>query len=371
MLALKNLGRRPVRTLLSLLGVAIGIAAIIAFNAIGRGFKEGLNRYMRESGAQLLVVKGTVKDPAFSRITTEQHEFIQTIPGVAHLSRGTFMIASELGIQGPMAAMPALFLYGRSPGERLMEKYRSGVRGRLIEADDEVMFGTMGAENLGLEPGDTLHLFGNKFTVVGIFETSVYFESVGAVVSNAVIQEQLRFGDDFSMGFLYLEEGADEEAIKKTVRERFPLLSVFPIDEFVSFYNQLEYIDWFVWIISLVSVAVGGLGVLNTMLMSVSERTREIGTLRAVGWTRGLVMRLILLEGLVISALGGLVGLGVGSLGAEILIQWAPRGFLDADYSFLLFVQAFGVAILLGFVGAIYPAWQASRLSPIEALKYE
>jgi putative ABC transport system permease protein len=106
------------------------------------------------------------------------------------------------------------------------------------------------------------------------------------------------------------------------------------------------------------------------MLMSVSERTREIGTLRAVGWSRGRVLRLILSEGMVISVIGGLIGLGVGAIGADILIRSAPKG-LEALYSPLLFAEAFGVAIILGFIGALYPAWQASRLAPIEALKYE
>jgi len=115
---------------------------------------------------------------------------------------------------------------------------------------------------------------------------------------------------------------------------------------------------------------VGGLGVLNTMLMAVSERTREIGTLRAVGWSRGRVLGLILAEGTLISSLGGLVGLGAGTLGAEVLIHWAPRG-LDTLYSPMLFVEGFAIAVALGFAGALYPAWQASRLSPIEALKYE
>jgi putative ABC transport system permease protein len=106
------------------------------------------------------------------------------------------------------------------------------------------------------------------------------------------------------------------------------------------------------------------------MLMAVSERTREIGTLRAVGWSRGQVLRMILTEGLAISIVGGVLGLALGAFGAETLIQWAPRG-LDTRYSGLLFVQGFAIAVALGFFGALYPALQASRLSPIEALKYE
>ena len=177
-------------------------------------------------------------------------------------------------------------------------------------------------------------------------------------------------GSSVGMCFLFLKEGADWKAVRTMIDEKLPALAAIQTGEFTSYYNQLDYIDWFVWIVSLISVIVGGLGVLNTMLMAVSERTREIGTLRAVGWSRGQVLRLILAEGLVISVIGGGLGLFLGTFGAETLIHWAPRG-LDTRYSTLLFFQGFGIALALGFFGALYPAWQASRLSPIEALKYE
>jgi len=158
--------------------------------------------------------------------------------------------------------------------------------------------------------------------------------------------------------------------VRDAIESKAVNLAAINTRDFTTYYDQLDYIDWFVWIVSLISVIVGGLGVLNTMLMAVSERTREIGTLRAVGWSRGQVLRMILAEGLVISVVGGGLGLFLGTFGAETLIHWAPRG-LDTRYSGLLLLQGFLIALALGFFGALYPAWQASRLSPIEALKYE
>ncbi len=370
MLVIKNLLRRRIRTVLSILGIALGIAAIVAFHAIGRGFKSGINRFMRDSGAQLLVVNKTVQDPAFSRISAEDQAFLRTVPGVEHLSRGTFSIASPRGLRAGQGIV-ALLVFGRTPGDRLLEKYRGNLQGRLLSASDEIMLGSVAAEKLGLKPGDSLELFDRTFRVTGIYETGVSFETVGAVICNKVLQEELHIGDAIAMGFLYLEEGTDGNRVRDAIESAKPHLSAIRSDQFSDYYNQLEYIDWFVWVVSLVSVAVGGLGVLNTMLMSVSERTREIGTLRAVGWSRGRVLRLILSEGTLISVVGGLLGLAAGAAGAELLIRWAPQGFLDAEYTLLLFGQAFSVAVLLGFAGALYPALQASRLSPIEALKYE
>ena len=370
MLVFKNLLRRRVRSALSILGVAVGIAAIIAFNAIGQGFKESLSKYMRESGAELIVVDKTVQDHAFSRVGQEEQQFLKALPEVEHLSRGTFTVASPQGLH-IKAGMPWLPVFGRSPGERLLQKYRPQLNGRLIENDGEILLGSIAANNLGLKVGDTFVLFERNLTVVGVYESGVSFETVGAVASNSVVQAQLRMGDSIAMGFIYLRKGTDWKKVKTVVEAKYPHLAVFRTEEFGHFYKQIEYVDWFVWVISLASVVVGGLGVANTMLMAVAERTREIGTLRALGWSRGLVLRLVLAEGVLISAAGGLLGLGIGTLGAEFLIRWAPHGFLDTRYSAGLVGEAFVVALALGFLGTLYPAWRASRLSPIEALRYE
>ena len=371
MLALKNLLRRRARTLLSLLGVAIGIAAIIAFNAIGKGFREGVNRYFRDSGAQMVVVNGLMKDPAFSRVKRDEQEFIRGLPGVEHLSRANFAVASTRGVPGA-GGLTMLVAFGRTWGDRLMDKYRRELKGALPAADDEVLLGSIGAESMKKGVGDTLPLFGRTFRVVGVFHAGAPWEKVGVVMSNTVLEEVLQQKDgSIYMGFLYLKPGVDPKDVRAAVKARYPHLDPMKTEEFTAFYDQIEYIDWFVWIISLVSVAVGGLGVLNTLLMSVSERTREIGTLRAVGWSKGRVLRLILAEGVLISFLGGLIGLLLGVAGAEFFVWLAPKGTLSTEYMRSVFAQAFGIALGLGLAGSLYPAWRASRLSPIEALKYE
>ncbi len=371
MLALKNLLRRKLRSFLSLMGIAIGVAAIVAFNAISQGFKYALDQYLNESGAQMLVVNKTVQDPSFSRVKKEEYEFVQAQRGVTHVSLTTFSLASPRGLKVTSFSMPAMPVYGRTPGDRMLDKFKARVKGRVLERDDEIMLGSITAENLKLVPGDLMEFFNRTFRVVGVYDSGVSFERIGAIVANSVIQQQLGMADASSVVFVYLRTGTDWKDIKRAVEERYSHLAAFRSDEFTVFYNQLDYIDWFVWIISLVSVMVGGLGVLNTMLMSVSERTREIGMLRAVGWSRRRVLGLILSEGTTISVGGGLVGLLAGWTGAEVLIHWAPRDFLSARYSPELFGMALLVAVGLGFIGALYPAWRASRLSPMEALRFE
>ncbi len=369
MLVFKNLLRRRTRTLLSLLGIALGIAAIIAFHAVGRGFKDSLERYMHESDAEMLLINRSAIAPEYSRVPKEGLDFVRGLPEVEHVSPGSFTVvrSGALKIKTPMKM---LFVFGRIPKDRPLKKFEAKIQGRLYEKDDEMIMGADAAYDLRLKVGDTLELYGRPFRIVGIYTSNIRFEAAGCIVSLGVVQQQLNMGDATSLAFLYLKAGADSQKVRDAVDRGFGSLQTIRTAEFTSYYDQIEYIDWFVWIVTLVSVAVGGLGVLNTMLMAVSERTREIGTLRAVGWSRGRVIRMILAEGTLISALGGLLGLAAGTAGAEVLIHWAPRG-LDTLYTPLLFAEGFAIAVALGFAGALYPAWQASRLSPIEALKYE
>jgi putative ABC transport system permease protein len=126
------------------------------------------------------------------------------------------------------------------------------------------------------------------------------------------------------------------------------------------------------WAISALALVVGGLGMTNTMVMSVFERTREIGVLRALGWRKPRVLGMIVRESVVLSLMGGIAGVLAGvALGSGLNLTRTVQGFLRLEYTPGLFAQAVGTALLLGVVGGVYPAWWASRLRPVEALRYE
>jgi putative ABC transport system permease protein len=120
------------------------------------------------------------------------------------------------------------------------------------------------------------------------------------------------------------------------------------------------------------ALVVGGLGMMNTMVMSVFERTREIGVLRALGWRQWRVLWMILRESVVLTLLGGAVGSLVGIF-FGLLLNALPsvQGWMQLEYNAGLFAQALVTALGLGVVGGIYPAWWASNLRPVEALRYE
>jgi putative ABC transport system permease protein len=192
------------------------------------------------------------------------------------------------------------------------------------------------------------------------------------VVDARLLREQLTMPERSAMvAFVYLRDDEALPFVTLQISTAFPRLRALPTAFLASGFEQLAYVDAFIWVISLAALIVGAIGVLNTMLMNVSERVREIGTLRAFGWPKSMVMRLILGEGLVTSILGGIGGSLLGVVAAELLMKLAPQGILEPLYDVRLFARGMAVAVLLGLLGALYPAWRASRLAPAEALRYE
>ena len=365
--AWRNLVRRRLRTLLSVLGVGVGVGAIVAFTAMGEGFRESVDRYGRESGADLILVEDRAGDPSFGRIASDELDWIRARDDV-RAAAGSLVMPVAL----PDRVTPVLVM-GRDPGSDLLSAVRNpALAGRLLESEEEALVGEILAEELDLAPGDTLEVLGRDLTVVGRFRTGVRWENGGLIVAGDVIRSQLGMPAGSAMvGYVYLADESTLPATTLALRERFPRLKVLPSALLTSGFEQLAYIDTFVWLISLAALLVGAIGVLNTMLMNVTERVREIGTLRAFGWRRARVLRLILAEGLLTAVVGGFVGWGLGVLGAEALMSLVPQGMLEAAYPPRVFARALAVALLLGATGALYPAWRASRLSPAEALRYE
>jgi len=156
------------------------------------------------------------------------------------------------------------------------------------------------------------------------------------------------------------------------INERMPEVHAALTGEFAEQMPDLQNADSFFTSISVLAVAVGGLGVLNTMLMSVHERTREIGVLRAVGWGRRSVLTMILKESLILALLGGVAGVVV-AVGLVRLLNSLPYvgGVMEAKWQWDVFARAGWVALSLGLIGGLYPAYRATRMQPVEALRYE
>jgi putative ABC transport system permease protein len=161
-------------------------------------------------------------------------------------------------------------------------------------------------------------------------------------------------------------------SVVQKINTRLPEAHAALAGEFVEQLPDMRNMDAMLNGISILAVLVGGVGVLNTMLMAVLERTREIGVLRALGWRRRAVLGMILQEALAIGLLGGLAGIGIafGLVYAAGVIPMIGEAF-QPEFSGEVFARAILVALFLGVIGGLYPAFRATRLQPVEALHYE
>jgi putative ABC transport system permease protein len=235
-----------------------------------------------------------------------------------------------------------------------------------------MILGSVAAEALEKEVGQTLQMFDVPFRIVGIYETGVPFQDGGGVMP--LRDAQTLFGQPRKVSFLGIRlEDPDRAAeVEREIEARFPEVAVSQVSEFAENIADFQLVESGTWAIAFLALLVGGAGMMNTMVMSVFERTREIGVLRAVGWSKGRILRMILRESLALSLLGGAVGLVTGIVAIELLNGVpAMAGFVEASFSVALFVQALVTAFVLGALGGAYPSWRASLLRPVEALRYE
>jgi len=175
-----------------------------------------------------------------------------------------------------------------------------------------------------------------------------------------------------SMYAIKVTDPARVEELYAYLDANFPEIDVSLTSEFAESLPDIQAIGRLVGQISFLAVFIGGVGMLNTMLMNVLERTREIGVLRALGWRRRQVIGMILRESLALGAVGGACGILVG-MGMVWGIMQIPGigGMVSPRYSPELFALALAVGLATGVMGGLYPAWRATRMRPVEALRYE
>jgi ABC-type antimicrobial peptide transport system permease subunit len=367
---LKSLLRRKTRTLLTILGVSIGVAAIVALGALADGFSEGYSAIGGGSGADLLVMQSDAIDVAFSAVDEQIGETLAGLSGVKEVDSMIYSFAAT-------DLMPYFIIYGYDPDGFAIEHFKI-IEGESLSASPSVrggsplILGKMAADDMEKEVGVTLKLYETAFRVEGIYETGKPFEDGAAVLLLNDAQTISKHPRQANAFLLKLKDGEDAEKMRERIEQRFPDLTVTLSDEFAESQEMIAMFGAFTWAVSFLAVVIGGVGVMNTVLMSIFERTREFGTLRAVGWRPWQVLGLVLGESVVLCGLGGVVGSILG-VGAVELVKLAPMASMAFPTTFAsdLFVQGIGTALVLGLVGGAYPSWRAARLLPAEAMRYD
>lgn len=360
--AFRDVLRQPIRTLLTITGIGIAMMAMLLMGAMGEGLINSMQGF-GATGAQLV---GSETDASvdLSKIETDAIRRITTLPGVE-------MAEGFLTGYTSMDTLPFFIIFGYQPRGLSIRDF-TVIAGHPVSTNRQMLLGRVAAENLDKSVGQTMRIFNIAFKIVGIYETGVPFKDGGAVIS--LRDAQNLFGQIGKVSFLnvWVSDNTHINEIEHQIETAFPEISLSKASEFAQQLNDMEMMRASTWGIAFVALVLGGMGMTNTMFMSVFERTREIGVLRALGWRKRRVLTMIISESVLLSLLGGISGILIGII-LGFLLNTLPfmQGLFLLTFTPALFIQTFITTIILGIVGGAYPAWRASRLLPVEALRYE
>jgi len=406
-IALKSLVANKLRTLLTALGIIIGVAAVVALMAIGNGSQASITATITANGANLLTVRSGASNSggigggigSSQTLTTDDAKALadaQNVPDAALVSpeyggNGQLVAGSQntnARITGAEAAYLTVHNISVAEGEFISDE-------NVSSTSSVAVLGANVATTLfpdGDAVGQAIRINGQKFTVVGVLAAKggSGFGSTddGVIVPLSTAQRTLFGGRAIQGGATLVStivvQAKDQTSvdaalneIEQTLRDQHELAADGSADDF-SVINQQDQLDsatattktltLFLGAIAAISLLVGGIGIMNIMLVSVRERTREIGLRKAIGAREGDILTQFMLEALTISLVGALIGL---TLGVLIAFGVTVTGLITATPSLSAAALSVGFAIAVGLCFGIAPARSAARLDPIDALRYD
>ena len=382
---LRELSRRKLRTSLTITGITIGIWALVVFSSLANQI-NGLVGMGSEYFADKIVVTDGVAFGS-SPMRLDDVEIIAGLDGVG---------AVQPKVEIPWDPDPAIgfgapdFLVGTIPGaDAGFETFTLELAtGRQLIAEDTgnvVVLGSTIARKYGVVAGGTVDIRGESFEVLGTLQPTLSTPDTNGFIPLSTAQalylgdlpplvaESLQADELANQIVVFPEVGADPTTVAAAIEAAVENSATMTGAEFSETVGATTVIFNAIIIgVAAISLIVGGLSVINTMAMSVAERTREIGIRRAIGGSRRRIVRELVAEAGVIGLLGGLIGLGLGAA-VVVLVNEAGRssGTVLFDLTAQTAAFAVGFSTILGMVAGIIPAWTAARLDPVSALRYE
>ena len=380
-LALNRIWATKVRSLLTMLGVVIGGAAIVALTSIVDGASQGINKSLATLGTNQLNITAMAPD-ALTELDASALAELENVSVMFVQSQNEGTIATgDTRVNARLVGVSSEYFQAVKP-EIALGSYLSS--SSFAQTAKDVVFGADAANDVGLTAdmlGQTVKLNGQDFRLVGVLDDQAGFGTSGRVyvtldsarklfsqypyVSSIVIQantpqqvDALQLTADSLLRERY-GLGADTEA-RYTITNQASLIAA------VS--SITDTLGLLLTGIAAISLIVGGIGIMNIMLVSVRERTREIGVRRAIGAKQSNILTQFLIEAIVLSLVGGVIGLILGEIAAfflAILGDWVFEIKLDTV------VLALGFSLLVGVVFGVWPARTAAKLEPIDALRFE
>jgi len=366
-LAFRNLQRRRTRSILTILGVAFAVGSFITLYGLSRSVHENVERSFDEHGTDLTVKRRGIAEPFGGTIPEEVVPEIKKIPGVEDVAGQLITFAATDNDDNVLAVgwSPDSFYWTTAPLKA----------GRLPYPDESkvALVGSEIARTLGKKVGDEITLLGDKFRIVGLTDYHSIINRNQVIVKLADLQEMTFRTGAVTFLSIKLEHPGDQAEADRVSQavEALDKLTVSPSEGMLRNDSLFGLMTAVSSAMAWVALFMGVLMVLNTLLMAVLERTREIGILSAIGWSKERIMLALVIEGFILSAFGGLVGIVLGIAGSKFLSSIPSIGrYVAVEPTIPLIAITALAAVVLGVLGSFYPAWVATRASPAEALEH-
>jgi putative ABC transport system permease protein len=386
MQVLRNVFRRKLRVFLTIAGIAIGVLALVVMGSMAEKINllvSGGTRYY--SDKVIVNAEGSGQMYSTGPVSLSKLEQIKAVPGVAEVS-GQVSALLETGSSMSMG-MPAMIVGSDMRGDNLESFKINYAQGRAIGPNDagSVNVGSDLVNKLSAKVGGYITVRGEQFKVAGIMDKTLTApdSSVYMTLSDAqrlaiqdlpeMIRSQISASDVVTSFVVYPTKGTDPEALAALINDAVSGVSATGPSAFQDqIASMTGILNPILYGIAIISLIVGGLSVINTMTMSVSERTREIGVRKAIGASDGQIVRQFLTEASVIGLIGGVSGLVLGWIAVTIVnAALASRSINLFLVTPRLAIGSVAFAVVLGLVSGLYPSLHASRMKPVAALRYE
>jgi putative ABC transport system permease protein len=371
-LVYKNVTRRPIRSALTVSGMAVAVAAVVSLVGMADGFQRSFLKLYRGQGVDIVVVRARTAD----RMASELNESIGSqIAAIADVARVEPVLLDAISFE--QQGLYGIVVQGLDPAA-VARSDQKLITGRSLRGRDGrvVMLGQLLARNLGKSVGDRVEVYeGEFFDVVGVYDRHNIFENGAMIVPLPQLQDLLGQQGQVTAFNVTLSKPASVALIRQAVKAIEGLhagVAALPTEDYVATDAKIRVATGMAWSTSAVALLVGAIGMLNTMIVSVFERTGEIGVLRAIGWRKSRIVRMIVLESSLLSAFGALLGTLL-AVTITYALSRAPltASLVSARIAPHVIAQGFMLALLIGLLGALYPAYRAARLLPTVALRNE
>lgn len=372
-LILKNLTRRPFRTGLTLAGFATAIAAVVSLLGIANGFTESFADIYESHAVDIVVSRQGSADRLSSAV---DESFAQRILSLDGVDKTAGVLLETLSLEeSNVYGIPTM---GIDRDSWLMNDYQLTMQNVIASVKSEsdersLMLGIHVADRVGAKAGDTVLLFEEPYVVSAVFKSQSTWENGSMILDLDHLQTLTDRGGQVTYINVVLDPSVDRVGASNLIDQIEKLdsrLQALTTKDFVRTDTRMQIASAMAWMTSMIALVIGAIGTLNTMMTSVIERTREIGIFRAIGWPRRRVVGMILMESVVLATVASVAGCFLAmALTALLGRAEIARGILSPVISPGIIGQGFALAIAIGLLGALIPAWRAARMQPTEAFR--